>query len=112
MTPQLPCSNNEGEGLMSKNSNRADFRKHGYAGRKALVVEDVRLREKELVRDGYECSRITHGEATGNAGTESTSKLFKGDYNILWISTPNDWRVRTRKAIPLCSQLASWSRRQ
>ena len=81
--------------------------RHGRAGKKVLVVEDVRLAEKEFVRHGYECIRITHDEVTGTAGTDSTSKLLKGDFNVLWISTPSDWRVRTRKASTLIAQLAA-----
>ena len=81
---------------------------HGRAGKKALVVEDVRLAEIDLVRHGYECTRITHDEAIGTAGTTSTSKLLKGDFNVLWISTPNDWRVRTRKASALIAQHSGW----
>ena len=64
--------------------------KHGRAGKKVRVVEDARLAEKELIRHGYECTRITHDEAPGTAGTDSTSKLLKGDFDVLWISTPSD----------------------
>ena len=82
--------------------------RHGRAGKKALVIEDVRLAEIELARHGYDCTRITHDEAIGTAGTTNIGKLLKGDFNVLWISTPNDWRVRTRKASALIAQLAGW----
>ena len=82
--------------------------KHGRAGKKVLVVEDVRLAEETIVRHGYECTRITHDEAIGTAGDTNTRKLLKGEFNVLWISTPNDWRVRTRKASALTAQLAGW----
>ncbi len=44
----------------------------------ALIIEDTRESEIE--------------ELLSLAGTEYTGKLIKGDYSLLWISTPNDWQ--------------------
>ena len=70
---------------MSEKGNRENSNPntHSHAGRRALVIEDMKLSEQELVRHGYDCIRITHDEVTGIAGTQSTSRLLKGDYNML-----------------------------
>ncbi len=39
-----------------------------------------------------------------STGTEYTGKLLKGDYSLLWISTPSDWHVR----IPTVKLNAHW----
>ena len=41
-----------------------------------------------------------------STGTEYTGKLLKGDYSLLWISTPSDWHVR----IPAVKLNAHWQR--
>ena len=64
---------------------------------KALIVEDIRESEIELRERGYECDRITHQELLSSAGTDYTGKLLRGDYGLLWISTPSDWQVRAQK---------------
>ncbi len=84
-----------------------DVRGNMHSG-KALIVEDIRESEIELRSRGYECDRITHNELLSSAGTEYTGKLLKGDYNLLWISTPNDWHVRT----PAKKATSHWQRVQ
>ena len=44
---------------------------------------------------GHDCDRITHNELMSSSGTEYTGKLLKGDYGLLWISSPHDWHTRT-----------------
>ena len=61
---------------------------------KALIVEDIREAEIQLRERGYECDRITHNELLSSAGATYTGKLIKGDYKLLWISTPQDWQAR------------------
>ena len=79
---------------------------HGNALTKALIVEDVRSAEIELKTSGYDCDRITHSEMLSSTGTEYTGKLLKGEYSLLWISTPSDWHVR----IPKAKSNAHWQR--
>ena len=76
--------------------------------RKALIVEDIREAERELKERGYSCDRITHNELLSSDGTEYTGKLLKGDYSMLWISTPSDWHVRTSKATPHWQRIKQW----
>ncbi len=77
---------------------------------KGLIIEDIRESEIELRNRGYECDRITHHELFSSAGTEYTGKLIKGDYSLLWISTPNDWHVHmsTKKATTHWQRLLNW----
>ena len=60
------------------------------ASKKALIVEDVKVVEKELKGRHYECDRLTHRELLSSAGTEYTGKLFSGEYSLLWISSPQE----------------------
>ena len=76
--------------------------------RKALIVEDIREAEIELKEKGYECDRITHNELLSSSGAEYTGKLLKGDYSLLWISTPNDWYVRAKKTTSHWQRLHHW----
>jgi hypothetical protein len=62
---------------------------------KALIVEDAREVEPELRQRGYQCDRITHVDLLSSAGTEYFAKLAKGDYAVLWITTPNDWHLKS-----------------
>ena len=75
---------------------------------KALIVEDIRASEIELRDRGYEGDRITHNGLLSADGTAYTGKLLKGDYSLLWISTPNDWHVRT----PTLKTTTHWQRIQ
>ena len=61
----------------------------------ALVIEDIGEASQELVRHGYECQRITHNELMSLVGEEYTGRLLRGEYALLWISTPADWYIRT-----------------
>ena len=76
-------------------------------GQKALVIEDVRSAEKHFRKHGVECDRLTHTEAlSGNH--EITKKLKDMEYNVLWISTPEDWHCRHQKAVPKMRNLVKW----
>ena len=79
-----------------------------HMGNKALIVEDIREAEIELRSRGYDCDRITHTELLSSAGTVYTGKLLKGDYSLLWMSTPNNWHAR----IPTKKATAHWQRMQ
>ena len=76
--------------------------------RNALIIEDIREAEIELKGRGYDCSRITHNEVLSSAGTEYTGKLLKGDYSLLWVSTPNDRYIGT----PQKKSSTHWRRSQ
>jgi len=78
----------------------------GNAHPTALVVEDIREADVALRECGYTCERLTHNELLSSAGTEYTGKLLKGDYSLLWISTPNDWHAR----IPTAKTTTHWQR--
>ena len=84
---------------------------HGdvHPGR-ALIVEDVRVAEVELRKQGYECDRLTHNELLSSSGAEYTGKLLKGEYNLLWICTPDDWHVRTsaKKSTTHWQRIQNW----
>ena len=71
----------------------------------ALIVTDMRQAEEQLVHIGYKCTRLTHNELLSGSGTEYNGKLLKGTYALLWISTPNDWYVRT----PTIRSAAHWT---
>ena len=94
--------------LLTQRATGFDGRVSARASNKALIVEDIRESDIELRKHGYECDRITHNELLSSAGTEYTGKLLKGDYSLLWISTPNDWYVRT----PTKKANAHWKRIQ
>eukprot|EP00974_Lingulodinium_polyedra_P000538 52483-Lingulodinium_polyedra.AAC.1 len=66
----------------------------------------------ELRNVGYQCDRITLNELMASTGQEYTASLLKGDYSILWISTPSDWYVRTpgKRASPHWQRLQHWMR--
>ena len=85
----------------------SDERGHAHSDR-ALVVEDFREVEIELRKRNYECDRLTHNELLSSSGTEYTGKLLKGDYSLVWITTPNDWQCRT----PAAKKNAHWQRGQ
>ena len=61
-----------------------------------------------LKERGYECDRLTHNEVVSSAGTEHTGKILRGEYSILWISTPNDFYVR----VPSAKRTPHWQRIQ
>ena len=44
---------------------------------------------------GFICDRLTHNDLLSTAGQEQTGKLIRGDYIVLWISSPDDWHART-----------------
>ena len=68
---------------------------HGrvHSGR-VLILEDISEATVQLREKGYECD-LTHSELLSSSGTEHTGKVFKGDYSLLWIRSPDDWHVRT-----------------
>jgi len=76
--------------------------------RNALIIEDIREAEIVLKSQGYECDRITHNELLSSAGTEYTGKLLRGDYSMLWISTPDDWYIRAKKASSHWQRILQW----
>eukprot|EP00959_Pyramimonas_sp_CCMP1952_P201011 4203971-Pyramimonas_sp.AAC.1 len=47
----------------------------------------------ELRARGYMCDRITHAEVMTSTGTQYLGALLSGDYQLLWVATPADWRV-------------------
>ena len=75
---------------------------------KALIVEDVRQADIAFKEYGMMSERITHHEVMSSAGTEHTGKLLKGDYTMLWISTPCDYAAR----LPTAKQTSHWQRIQ
>eukprot|EP00975_Prorocentrum_lima_P023300 4898730-Prorocentrum_lima.AAC.1 len=77
---------------------------------RALVVEDMREACVELRNAGYQCDRITHNELMASTGQEYTASLLKGEYSILWISTPSDWYVRTpgKRTNPHWQRIQHW----
>ena len=77
---------------------------------RALVVEDIRAAEIELRQRGHQCDRLTHNELLSSSGTEYTGKLLRGEYSMLWISTPNDWhaRIPTKKATAHWQRILHW----
>ena len=84
------------------------------AGRgSALIVEDVRIAEEHLIKHGYATSRLTHNELMALGGTEYFNRLLKGEYNLLWISTPADWYVRhdNTRANAHWQRVANWLRK-
>ena len=98
-------------GAAEKPGNRLSAEVPGNApSGKALIVEDVRAAEIELKKRGYECDRITHNELLSSAGTEYTGRLLRGDYVLLWISTPSDWHVRTPTFIGIKKATTHWQR--
>eukprot|EP00959_Pyramimonas_sp_CCMP1952_P265042 5542104-Pyramimonas_sp.AAC.1 len=48
----------------------------------------------ELRARGYMCDRITHTEVMTSTGTQYLGASLSGDYQLLWVATPADWRVR------------------
>ena len=87
----------------------SDVRGNVHSG-KALIVEDIREVVTLLTDKGMMCERITHNELLSSAGTDYTGKLINGEYSMLWISTPNDWFVRTpsKKATTHWKRLQNW----
>ena len=77
---------------------------------RAIIVEDTREACIALRQKGYDCDRITHNELMASTGEEYTAKLLKGDYDLLWISTPSDWYVRTpgKRTNPHWQRLQTW----
>ena len=73
-----------------------------------MIVEDVRQADMALKEYGMTSDRITHHEVMSSAGTEHTGKLLKGDYTMLWISTPCDYSTR----LPTAKQASHWQRLQ
>ena len=76
----------------------------------AVIIEDIRQAEMQLSGIGYTCERITHNELMATSGTEYLGKLLKGEYSLLWISTPNDWFVRTpnKRTTPHWERILHW----
>ena len=60
-----------------------------------MVVEDHRMACADLRTRGFLCDRITHNEVMTSRGSQYLGALLSGDYQLLWISTPADWYVRT-----------------
>jgi hypothetical protein len=52
-------------------------------------MADIQLSDR-----GISCDRITHAEVLSADGTMYTGYLRSGRYSLMWISTPNDWKVR------------------
>ena len=79
----------------------------------ALVIEGIGEASQELRRCGYECDRITHNELMSLVGEEYIGKLLRGDYSLMWMSTPADWYVRTpgKRANPHWQRLQNWIQR-
>ena len=65
--------------------------------RKAFIIEDVREADVLLRDRGYTTTRVTYGELMSTGGEESLGRLLKGNFEVLWISTPTDWFVRPRE---------------
>ena len=86
---------------------------HPTSGMKALIVEDMREACIVLRLYGYECDRITHNELMASSGEELTGKLLKGDYALMWLSTPSDWYVRTpdKRANQHWQRMVNWIKR-
>ena len=63
--------------------------------RRAFIIEDTREACADLRRRRYICDRITHNELMTHTGTAYLGNIMHGDYNLIWISTPADWYVRT-----------------
>ena len=49
----------------------------------ALIVEDMRQAERELVHIGYKSTRLTHNELLSGSGAEYNGKLLRGTYALL-----------------------------
>ena len=78
---------------------------------RAPILEDVREADILLKSYGHDCDRITHNELLASSGTEYTGKLLKGDYDLLWISSPHNWETVQENSNTLAthSQLAGKS---
>ena len=77
---------------------------------RALVVEDLREACEELRARGYQCDRLTHNELMSTTGELYSGRLADGEYDLVWLSTPADWYVRTpgRRGGPHWRRLAAW----
>ena len=77
---------------------------------KALVVEDVREACVALRAHNYDCDRITHAEVLSHTGESYFRDILEKNYDLLWISTPSDWHVRTptKKTKTYWKRLQTW----
>ena len=71
--------------------NRTPSRFHA----RALVIEDQRMACADLRHRGFLRDRITHQEVLAHTGTQFLGNLLSGDYQLLWVSTPAAWHIKT-----------------
>ena len=113
-SPALPCST--GATTDAPNSTFTFVAKEATDVRgsvisvRAFILEDVREADILLKSYGHDCDRITHNELLSASGTEYTGKLLKGDYDLLWISSPHDWHTRTpsKKTTTHLQRIHNW----
>ena len=81
--------------------------------KKALVIEDLREADEELESRNYDVTRITHNELMASAGETYNARLPRGEYDLLWISTPGDHYVRTpgKRCNPHWQRIQTWMKR-
>mgnify|MGYP001420148067 CR=1 FL=1 len=77
---------------------------------RSLIVEDIREADILLRSYGCACDRITHNELLSSSGTVHTGKLLRGDYDLLWISSPHDWHARkeSKKTTTHWQRIQNW----
>ena len=63
--------------------------------RRAFIIEGTREACADHRQRRYICDRITHTELMTHTGTTYLGNILHGDYDLVWISTPADWYVRT-----------------
>ena len=71
-------------------------------------MEDILEVCPALQNLNYHCDRLTHTEVMTYLGEQYLGQLQRGEYNLLWISTPADWSVR----VPGRRQQPHWQRIQ
>jgi len=86
-------------------------RQTGGNNYKALVIEDTRVADDFLPKYGVDCTRITHSEFQGATGQREFEQLLSRKYDMVWVTTPRDFNIQTKKAAPHGQKLSGFIRK-